>query len=292
MENEIQKIACVGCQSLDKKFFGKKNGYSIYKCGKCTMLSLYEKPKASAAVYDSEYFSGGAKGFGYVNYDEDKEPMRESFKKYLQLIEKHSGKKGKLVDVGAATGFFLVLAQEAGFEVSGVEISDFAASIAREKGLNVITGTLDSLSTHPKESVDAMTLLDVIEHMPDPERDLRIAHTLLTHGGVLVANTPNSGSLYARMMGMKWHLVVPPEHIHYFNKKGIVELFDRVGFDVIVVTQIGKKFTLEYVFSMLFTWLRMNIFQKIATRLQGTRIGKFSFPINFRDNMFVIVKKR
>ncbi|MEQ1561651.1 MAG: polyprenol monophosphomannose synthase, partial [Nitrospira sp.] len=103
IEEDVKKINCVGCLSKEKVFFGIKNNLPLYKCLGCGMLSLYELPESSSEVYDAEYFSGGSGGFGYVNYDEDKEPMRESFKKYLDLIKKVSGKSGKLFDVGAAT---------------------------------------------------------------------------------------------------------------------------------------------------------------------------------------------
>ncbi len=291
METNIEKIKCVGCLSLSKKFFGKKSAFSLYKCLDCGMVSLYEKPNSSSAVYDAEYFSGGSRGFGYVNYDEDKEPMRDGFKKYLKIIEKSLRGKGKLFDVGAATGFFMSLAKDAGFDVSGVELSSFAAGKARDKGFDVKTGMLKDV-VFDSGTYDAVTLLDVVEHMPDPEEDIRIVSRMLRAGGVLVANTPDSGSLYARIMGIKWHLVVPPEHIHYFNEKSICLLLERNGFEVQMVTRIGKKFTVEYVLNMLFKWLKIQLFQTIATKIKGTKIGTFSFPINFHDNMFVLAKKK
>ena len=270
MENKIKNIACVGCLSKDKSFFGKKSGFSLYKCLNCGMISLYDLPKSSSEVYDAEYFSGGGGGFGYVNYDEDKEPMREGFKKYLKMIEKLLNGKGKLFDVGAATGFFMALAKDAGFTVSGVELSAFAAGKARERGLDVSTGTLNGVN-EPAGSYDVLTLLDVIEHMPEPEKDIEVSAQMLRKGGLIVINTPDSGSSYAKAMGMKWHLIVPPEHIHYFNENGIRMLLERNSFETLLVTRIGKKFTLEYVFNMLFKWLKIQAFQTIATKIQGKK---------------------
>lgn len=290
MENDIKEIVCVGCLSKSKTFFGKKNGFNVYKCSNCRMLSLYKKPKTLDKVYNSEYFSGGSGGFGYVNYDEDKEPMRDSFKKYLELIKNISNKKGKLFDVGAATGFFMSLAMEDGFEVSGVEYSDFAANKGRDKGFDIKTGTLEKLNIQ-ENAYDVVSMLDVIEHMPDPEIDIKIVQKMLKKDGLVIINTPDSGSLYARIMGINWHLVVPPEHIHYFNERGIKELLLRNGLDVLTVTRINKKFTLEYIFNMLFKWLKVGLFQSIAIGLKGTRLGRLSLPTDLKDNMFIVAKK-
>ena len=73
-------------------------------------LFVYPLPQ-SIDVYDEAYFLGAERGFGYVDYDVDKEPMVPTFLKYLELIKKSGHKKGKILDVGAATGFFLKIAK-------------------------------------------------------------------------------------------------------------------------------------------------------------------------------------
>jgi len=294
MENDtkeiIWKINCVGCLSKNKTFYTKRSGFDYYKCSDCKMISLYSVPKSYSDIYEAEYFKGGSGGFGYVNYDEDKEPMRESFKRYLSIVENLSNKKGKLFDVGAATGFFINLAKEYGFSVSGVEISDFAADIARKRGFDVKTGVLE-FKEIDKESFDVITMLDVIEHMPDPEVSLQISNKILKSGGLLVINTPDSGSIYSKMMGKNWHLLIPPEHIHLFNKDGIKKLLQRNGFELVMSTHIGKKFTVEYILNMLFKWLKFKIFQNMAMGLKGTKVGRISLPLDLHDNMFILAKK-
>jgi len=65
-----------------------------------------------------------------------------------------------------------------------------------------------------------VTMWDVFEHFVDPASDVRAAARVLKVGGVLAINTPDISSWYARIMGKRWHLLIPPEHIHYFTKKG------------------------------------------------------------------------
>lgn len=291
MENNIKEIACVGCLSKEKTFFSKKNGFSYYKCSRCHMVSLYMVPESYSVIYEAEYFKGGKNGFGYVSYDEDKESMRGSFVKYFGIIKKISNKTGRLFDVGAATGFFMLMAKEAGFDVSGIEISDYAAELGRSKGLDLKTGVLEDMSS-VSDKYDVVTMLDVLEHMPKPEDGLNIVNKILKTGGLVVINTPDSGSLWAKIISKNWHLLVPPEHIHLFNKESVRKILERQGFEVLMVGHVGKKFSIEYIFIMYYKWFKMDLFKSVASKLKGTWLGKFSLPTDFRDNMFIVARKK
>lgn len=282
---------CVACGEKQWKFLTRKHNHNVYRCLSCGTLSVSPLPVASEEIYDQEYFSGGEKGFGYVNYDADKEVMREVFMKYFRLLQRFGVTAGRLLDVGAATGYFVRLATAQGFTAQGVEISDFAAQAARRAGLDVQTGTLAS-SAFPNEHFRVITMLDVFEHVLHPNEDLRRAHALLATRGLLLLNTPDAGSLYARLLGPRWHLIIPPEHLHCFTRRGLRQMLERHGFSVVLMTTIGKRFTVEYVLHTLGKWLSVPLFLAGAKRLGNTRVGKWSLPINLRDNMFVIAQKR
>jgi hypothetical protein len=90
---------------------------------------------------------------------------------------------------------------------------------------------------------------------------------------------------------MKWPLIIPPEHIFYFNKEGIRRILKRSGFEVIEFRKIGKKFTLEYIFHTLSRWLKWPIFSKPLEFFRKNKLGKISIPIKLRDCVFVIARK-
>src|SRR5262249_4953970 len=126
---------CHLCGSTECAPYTKKNGYRIFRCSACQLIFVDPIETAPTEIYSKDYFDGAARGFCYVNYDEDKEPMRPVFAKYLEIIERNlGGKKGRLLDVGAATGYFVQMASEAGFEAEGIDISEHAASVGRSKG--------------------------------------------------------------------------------------------------------------------------------------------------------------
>ncbi len=285
MEKIQEKIICNLCESDNVTFFCDKKGYHLYKCNNCKLLMISPVPQ-SIDVYDVSYFSGAEKGFGYVDYDADKEPMTGTFNHYIDLINNLGVSEGKLLDIGAATGFFMSLAKNRGFEVVGVELSDFAARKGREKGLNIVTG--DLLNTQfMSGSFDVVTMFDVLEHVPEPKKLIAEVKRILKPHGLVIINTPDAESLWARILGKKWQLIMPPEHINYFSPKNLSKYLSDHGFEVKVNTKIGKRFTLQYILKMLYKWQGFRIFLVKSNRI----LSSISVPINLRDNFFMIAKK-
>ena len=282
---------CPGCQANAWRYLTRKNAYAVFRCRTCSTLSVGSSQGIPAAIYNKEYFSGATHGHGYVDYDADKAAMRDVFLSYFALFKRYGINKGKLLDIGAATGYFVQLALEQGFRASGIEISDYAAELGRQKGLDVATGTLRSVEL-PSSSFDVITLFDVIEHVEDPEADMQRVASLLVPNGFAIINTPDASSTYARLLGSKWHLIVPPEHLYCFSRRGFTQLLERVGLKVVLMTTIGKRFTVEYILQTLGRWLRMPFLIRFAGWLGRYAIGRIGLPINLRDNMFVIAQKR
>ncbi len=291
-----KKIECIICESdILHSQYTHKNGFSLYKCNNCKTIKVYPLSNLNIDIYNDNYFSGASHGFGYIDYDKDKEAMKDVFVGYIKRIDdlfrnKEDKKKIKLLDVGAATGYFMDIARGNSFDVTGIEISSDAVNKGKEKGLNIFNGTMENFDPKGKK-FDVITLLDVIEHVPDPDNLILKCKDLLNKDGIIVINTPDSGSPYARLLGKRWHLIVPPEHLYYFNRKSLISLLRKNGFNIINSTTIGKKFTMEYVFLTLNKWLKLKVFWKIALFMKNNpKLGHISIPINLRDNMFITAR--
>jgi 2-polyprenyl-3-methyl-5-hydroxy-6-metoxy-1,4-benzoquinol methylase len=279
---------CNVCRNQNAKFFMRKNEHDMYKCSGCGLMYVSPIPDSSA-VYNEDYFSGASKGFGYADYDADKKPMLSAWGKYLDIIEEIIPNKGKLLDVGAATGYFLKVAHERGWSVKGVELSDYAAKSGRDNGLDIVTGTLEDISDQDTK-FDAITMWDLVEHLPDPKKTLNQASHLLKQGGVVAINTPDVGSVPAKILGKKWHLIVPPEHLHYFNENSLALLLQKAGFEVLMSGRFGKTFTLYYI--IRFIENRLGLPQFFGNMIAKNKVlSRIAIPINTHDNIFMIAKK-
>lgn len=96
----------------------------------------------------------------------------------------------KVWDVGGGNGFQAKKLQEQGREVVVVEPGEAGCRNARRRGVReVVQGTLEAQAL-PEASVQAMTLLDVVEHLPRPEVTLRECARVLAPGGRVVVTVP------------------------------------------------------------------------------------------------------
>lgn len=289
--SEKNKVAiCHVCGGTSLRSWGRKHDFNHDICRDCGVIFLNPLPETVEHIYNDSYFVGSEGGYGYSNYDADKEAMREVFVDYLQRLEQLTQGR-RIFDVGAATGYFLERARERGWQGGGVEISRFATARAQEKGFDVVHGTLDMIQD--SNTYHVVTMWDVLEHVASPHADITKVRDILEPQGIVAINTPDSGSWYARLLGKKWHLIVPPEHIFLHTKKSIRQLLESNGFEIIVYTKIGKKFTLGYITNILHHWLGWKIWKYCLNFLaQHPKIARISLPINLRDNMFVIARKK
>lgn len=291
LENQFSKKTCLICESQSADFFAERNKCDLYRCQNCKLIFVFPLPRDCAGIYSESYFSGGSGMIGYADYEGDEEAMAETFKAYLEKIGKALPKKGSLWDVGAATGQFARLAEKNGWRATGIEISEYAAGIARKKGLKIFTGNFETYDALENQ-FDAVTFWDVLEHFAHPETALRQAKKILKPGGILAINTPDSESLLARIFGKRWHLLDPPNHLHIFGRKNINSFLEKHNFEVLYISRVGKKFSLRYIFKMLSGWQKLKIWRVAYKYSMKSRWGNWKIFLNTRDNMFIIAKKQ
>jgi 2-polyprenyl-3-methyl-5-hydroxy-6-metoxy-1,4-benzoquinol methylase len=140
----------------------------------------------------------------------------------------------RLLDVGCALGSMLQEAKTLGWDAVGVETSEFAARYAAEHtGCSVFAGTLEKAS-FPSESFDVVTLMDVIEHVPEPIGLVAEICRVLRPGGVVLVVTPNFASFFVWLYGPKAYGVWPDQHVVYFEPSSMRTVLEKAGFVNIV----------------------------------------------------------
>ena len=201
----------------------------VVRCSGCGLL--YANPR-----WKSEHLFGRYTDDYWSHYAElihdaaiDVGPNAERWKPHLDYLEL-ARENGRLLDIGCANGDFLLEAKARGWEVYGVETSPMAAAQARATtGAPIHTGTLDTAPFSPG-FFDAITMWDVIEHVPSPRAYLTMVASFLRPGGMVSMTTPNIRSVSYRVLGRRWWVVGPNDHIYYFSPATMQRLLTTCGF--------------------------------------------------------------
>jgi SAM-dependent methyltransferase len=93
----------------------------------------------------------------------------------------------RLLDVGCGAGDFLALAGTRGWSPTGIDLSERAARLTRQRGFDART----EWTGLPSEWFDAVTLWNVVEFVEQPLEMLADVHRVLVPGGRVFVRTPN-----------------------------------------------------------------------------------------------------
>lgn len=218
-----------------------KAGQVIDECSGCALVFLNPQPACPDEVlYAEPYYRGtcATKAGGQENVLDPARVERrlESCRGVLEVLEETLGCKGSMLDLGCGPGFLLKAAREAGWEVTGADVSGFAAAYAREQfGIQEIcTGPLEEVEFQPA-SFDVVTLQHVIEHFRDPFTMVGRIRVWLKPEGILWIETPDIDSGQARREQAHWAHIKVPEHLFYFNERTLRRLLTDHGFEVLTV---------------------------------------------------------
>ncbi len=157
---------------------------------------------------------------------------------WLEAMLKYQLPPAKVMELGCSHGSFIALLRQAGYDASGVEMSPWVVDYAKETfGVPVVTGPIETLDIAPG-SLDVIVLMDVLEHLPDPEGTMRQCLTLLKPDGLLLVQTPQykEGADYASMVAAGTpflDMLIPEEHIYLFSDRSATQLFKQLGAEYI-----------------------------------------------------------
>ncbi len=222
-----RRSQCALCAGALEPLFDKA-GYAICRCRSCGLVQVGAAPTRDELeqIYGEEYFSSEVFHDYVAERDVRVEAGRAAAGTLAQLVP-----AGRLLDVGCAAGFFLEAAS-AHYEVTGVELSPFASSYARETlGLRVFTGDVTE-GMLDGEQFDVVTVWNTIEHMADPLAALAAIARLTRPGALLTLSTGDVTGPLARLGLRNWNLMEPPYHLFFFSPKTIDLLLGKAGFEL------------------------------------------------------------
>src|SRR6185437_3669504 len=194
---------------------------------------LKEIPDADTLkkYYEKKYYQDD-KGHYQKQYSEAERSFlfNKLEQKYFVISNYLKLSKGKLLDIGCGEGWALNFFKKKGWDVLGVDYSDYGCKIHNPDCLpQLIIGDIDEKIdelTASKDRHNIIWLDNVLEHVPDPLTLLKRLYTITAPGGILVLEVPNDFSVIQERLLETGRIDKPfwiaiPDHISYFNNKSL-----------------------------------------------------------------------
>ncbi len=249
----LELVPCPVCGGGNFSTMIEKFSLPLSRCRTCGLVAANPRAPQDAILkrYSGNYFWGEyLPALGVLDGQFDLDRFDGRYAGALNLLRTAAGCTGRLIEVGSGAGFFLKAAERAGWQASGVELSDEGVRFARDRlQVDVRQERAERLAC-PDGTFEAAVMFDVIEHLFDPRAVLARLARVLAPGGVLFMTTPNFDALSRFVLGPSWAVLSPLEHVYYFTERTLRRLLEATGYREIQFVRrrpdVGPVETMNY----------------------------------------------
>lgn len=302
---------CDFCGSAEVAVKYDLQTHKIVKCVGCGLMRLSPMPStdhtkevyADLSYFQNPEFYDFKRGnlYGYVDYIAERVNKLREHRPIAEFLLNRKGGAGvgkgtervrpRLLDIGCGLGYFLDVAQDVGFDVTGVEFNPGAVRKMREKyAFPVHEGAVETLAV-PAGSFDVVTMFDVIEHLHDPFGTLECMYKLLRPGGMVAISTMDSESIMSRLLGKRLEdFRRTREHLYFFSRKSITKILESRGFSVYKIRSYGHTFELAFLFERMVI-INRPIFLSARWLVTKLGMGRWRVSIDPHTKMIVYAQK-
>ena len=224
---------CPACQSRRLGRFAVIRHLPHSRCRDCgfTMANPIPSDEVLRAFYNSPFYANyrrlESRRIGHQRYFSMS--MYTDMNRLAQWLGED--KTISILDYGCGPGSFLAFLRErCGFaNVEGLEINRDSIDIGKDAYALSMASTVEELS---RSSYDCVLLLEVLEHVPKPDRFLQEVLKLVKPGGRILLTTPAVDNLLGRFYPSRCPHYTAPSHVSLFTTKAMTSLLNRMGLEL------------------------------------------------------------
>ena len=253
---------------------------SIFKCNKCNLIF-------------SEHINKNFED-NYSNVEDETYISQIEFKtKYFQLffrkIKKYLNQNSNVLEIGSYYGVLGNIIKSNVKSYIGLELSKHAAEYSKNKfDLNIAnesTGTF----LNKNKNFDVIIMSDVIEHLDNPFEILQLIEKNLNPNGILIFSTFNMNSITPKIMGKRYHWIMPM-HKYYFSNDTLKYFLNKYNLNLFKTKTDTRLISLEYLLNkMVIIMPKIDFIFKFLLKFNFLR--KLTIKINLLDLNIYFVKK-
>jgi 2-polyprenyl-3-methyl-5-hydroxy-6-metoxy-1,4-benzoquinol methylase len=259
--------------------------HRIVRCNRCKLMYANPQELIDAEVYEKQEELPATEDVGFAQYLRKQQVQLPDNLRVLNKLNSFCPKRGKLLEIGSFMGTFANEIRASGWDVTCLEPFPGAVKYARRTyDLNVIEGVLPQPNL-PDASFDAVVLLHVIEHMPNPGENIAEIRRVMKPGAMLVVETPRFDSVMFKLLGRRERSIsITNGHIYFFTVPTLTKLLEKHGFQVETVDLVGRTLTADRFIGNLGVILRnMRLRTWLTQFSRALRLEKMVLHVNVRD---------
>lgn len=239
---------CPVCGSLDIEFshyltvpdwLVSKENFELQQCAECSFVFTSNAPSQETAgpYYESEEYvehTDTKKGLIYGVYHQ----ARKLMLKFKLSTIKNFNRGNKILDIGSGSGYFINFMKQNGYDVSGVEISEKAVALCKEKFNINVNSPLDFLAKKLPTDFDIISMWHVFEHVYNFEEYFEIIYNSLKADGKVFVALPNPDCFEAKYYKEYWNGFDTPRHLWHFSPRTFRKFAENRGFKLIAMRRL------------------------------------------------------
>jgi SAM-dependent methyltransferase len=228
-----------GSETTTAQLGGGRQRAACRRCGAMFVWPLLTAAGA-LAIYGNESKWTAPPGVTFTG-TYDSAVRSDAFARTEGYVRAALGGPGRVLDVGCGTGGLMMVFRERGWQCTGADPNVAALRICRERGFEAFEGGIERVPDGA-DPFDCVLFLNTLGYVAEPLTALRRAHSLLTPGGILVVEDPNTAfhGPVARVLsalGLKMSAMTveprPPRRLFAYSPRSYRILFERAGFEVL-----------------------------------------------------------
>ena len=263
----------------------------IVRCDRCGLMYANPRKEADHVALEAERDEWEFAERNRQRYEKEQLQVRD-YVAARSLLGRLHPDRGKLIEVGSSCGFQLDALRSEGWDVLGIEPDRNAARHATQQlGIPSITSLLEDAHL-PAESVDAVLMLHVIEHVPDPVVTLREIFRVLKQGGHLLLETPRYDTLMFKVLGRRERSLSCDGHIFFFTTESLRRAATLAGFELDKLEYVGRSLTLDRLVYNIGVMTKSPRAQRVlGSWSRRLSLHKLSVTMNLRDMQRLYLRK-
>jgi SAM-dependent methyltransferase len=214
-------------------------------------------------------------------YQSTSKQRTKCFEKIFDMIQKYHT-SGNLLDIGCATGLLLDVASSK-FNTYGVEPSTWSRGQCNKKHI-----MYSSLEEVDDVRFDVITMLGVIEHIPDPDALMSVVAKRLNPGGIFVVYTGDVEALLPRILKKRWWWY-QGMHLHYFSRRTLGMLLKKHNMNIVQSGNMPLYFALSSLSTSLKRYPALHAM--ISPVLELPIVRDIHVPMPLNGEMLLVARR-